>query len=451
MASLLNVISGPALPEEKLPTSSFVASPQYGVLGSVVKLDGRASADPEGKPLTFTWEFVSVPIGSRVRQEGFRVLDDDKNVVSYSPDMVGEYVIGLTVSNGIFSSTRTLETVSIRALLVPHGRGIIPDGKFIWSYIRDIWTQVEGREWFETLWSALIQLVGNEMLKLYQNDFNKSIRDIQDLYQRRWLSYEPKLTLDQDGLSFILGNHSAGVDAKTGSIGVTGIAIIFGSNELLVYSGNITPNVAGEMLNIETSQGPSNIGSFEIEGLNAGRSGYKLKGSPLNPLPDTVITDIPILFQFQSQNWSIHGLQGLDLAVSLSESGSPLDVFPPLFNEMHPGALGTIRVGDVIHFPTGPNAGFYRIIEKSGSFITVDRKPPSYSDWGRANEHKADFYRPVSINIPQPDEALSDTITVEYNAARKALAGLTTNRVLVVGDQCYSILRTSFDLNHRRW
>ena len=449
MSILLTFTSGTVVEEKNIPTALVVASPQFGVLGSVVKLDGRSSSDPDDLPLTFTWSFVSVPIGSKVEGEGFRTLDPDMDVVSFSPDLVGEYVVGLTVSNGLFSSQQVLTSISIRALLVPHGRGIIPDGKFIWSYIRDIWTQVEGREWFETLWSALIQLTGNELLKLYQADFNKSIRDIQDLYQRRWLSYEPKLALVESDLTFFLGNHMVGSDASTGSIGVTGLAIIFGPNELIVYSGNITPNVAGEQVQIQTSQAPSNIGSFTIESLNPSRSGYRLLGNPLNPVPDLIAEDVPIVFAFQSTNWNIAGGGGNNLALSMAEYGSPLDYLLPLFNEISAGSIGLIRVGDIIHYPTGPNAGFYRIVEKSGTFLVVDKKPPSFSDVTTANAHKADIYRPVSINIPQPDEALSDTVTVEYSSARKDLATIAPGRLLVVGGQAFTILRTSFDVNQR--
>jgi hypothetical protein len=447
--SLLTLFTGPVLPEQQFPTAKIVASPEFGVLGSVVKLDGRSSSDPDGLPLTYTWTFVSVPIGSRVQQEGFRILDDDSELVSFSPDTVGEYVVGLTVSNGMFSSPQVLAPVSIRALLVPHGRGIIPDGKFIWSYIRDVWTQVEGREWFETLWSALIQLVGNEMLKLYQNDFNKSIRDIQDLYQRRWMSYEPKLALTVGDLTFYIGNHMAGADAVTGSIGVTGIAVIFGPSELIVYSGNITPNVAGEQVDIQTSQGLSNIGSWTIESLNASRTGYKLLGSPLDPVPDLIAEDVPILFQFQSKNWTLVGGGANNLALSMAEWGSPLDYLLPLFNDIDAGTIGAIRVGDIIHFPTGPNEGFYRIVEKSGTFIVVDRKPPSFSDPVNANLYKADVYRPVTINIPQPDEALSDTASVEYLAGREAIGVIAPGRVLIIGEQTFTILRSSIDTNQR--
>jgi hypothetical protein len=448
MSTLLTLNAGSVLPEKKFPSAQVVASPQFGVIGSVVKLDGRLSSDPDGLPLTYVWEFVSVPIGSKVKGEGFRLLDVDGDIVSFSPDIVGEYVVGLKVSNGMFESSQVLTSISIRALLVPHGRGLVPDGKFIWSYIRDIWTQVEGREWFETLWSALIQLVGTEMLKLYQVDFNKSIRDVQDLYQRRWLSYEPKLALSSSDLSFYLGNHMAGTDANTGSIGVTGLAVIFSANELIVYSGTVTPNVASEYVVIQSSQGPANIGTFQVEALNPNRTGYKLIGAPLDPVPDLIAEDLPITFAFQSKNWNILSIEPNNLALTMAEFGSPIDYLTPIFSDIESGVINRIRVGDIVHFPTGPNAGFYRIVEKSGSFLVVDRKPPSLHDLTAAATYLADVYRPVAINIEQPDEILSDTVSVQLTTD-KDLSTLAPGRVIVVGGQTFTISRTSTDQNQR--
>jgi hypothetical protein len=207
------------------PVAVIAADPAFGVVGSVVKLDGRGSSDPDSALLSYTWSFESVPIGSKVSLEGFKTVEAETDpaapvvgspmVVSFSPDIVGEYVVGLIASDGVNFSPKVTQVISIRAIMIPHGRGLVPDGKFIWSYIRDIWQQVEDKEWFETLWSALLQIAGADLLNLYQTDYNKSIRDIQDQVQRRWLSYEPKLALDQDDISFIFDNQQAGVTAST--------------------------------------------------------------------------------------------------------------------------------------------------------------------------------------------------------------------------------------------
>src|SRR6266700_1616762 len=135
----LNTVTvGSVVQERKIPTASTVGDPAFGVVGSVVKLDGRGSTDPTSNPLTYAWTFLSVPMGSKVGSEGFRNLDEVGGLVSFSPDIVGEYIIGLTVNNGVFDSAQVSTEISIRAIMVPHGRGIVPDGKFIWSYLRDV-------------------------------------------------------------------------------------------------------------------------------------------------------------------------------------------------------------------------------------------------------------------------------------------------------------------------
>jgi hypothetical protein len=183
--SLTSLQTASVVSEIRLPKAVAICDPEVGVIGSVIKVDGRKSTDPDDTALTYAWTFDSVPIGSKVAGEGFKVVDPDGSVVSFSPDVVGEYVIGLTISNGVFTSEKSQSVSSVRAILVPHARGIVPDGKWIWSYIRDVWQGVEGKELFESLWSALIQIAGAELLKLYQVDFNKSIRDIQDYFQRQ--------------------------------------------------------------------------------------------------------------------------------------------------------------------------------------------------------------------------------------------------------------------------
>ena len=208
-ASIDVMLSGSVIPVAGQPLASFVVTSQFPIVGSVIRLDGHNSSDPNDNPLFFTWQFLSVPIGSQVSVEGFKTYEletatQSPIMVTFSPDLVGEYVLLLKVSNGVYESGVVTNTLSVRSIMVPHGRGLVPDGKFLWSYIRDVYADVDNVEWFETLWSALIQICGSELLKLYQTDYNKSIRDIQEQYQRRWLKYEPRLEINQNDATFIL-------------------------------------------------------------------------------------------------------------------------------------------------------------------------------------------------------------------------------------------------------
>lgn len=455
--SLTTFITTSVVPAARLPVAAFSANPAFGVVGSVVKLDGRLSSDPDQKPLFYTWSFISVPIGSQVRGEGFRTLDADTDtgspaLVSFSPDVVGEYVVGLTVSNGVFDSSQMTSNISIRAILIPHGRGIIPDGKFIWTFIRDVWSQVDGKEFFETLWSALIQITGSEMLKLYQVDFNKSIRDIQDRYQRRWLSYEPKLLLDNvahspNPLSFYFGNHCAGQDASTVNLGLEGQAVILASNEVIVVLGARLQNVTGETLTILYSLGPGNVGQFALQGLNASRNGYKLVSSDLTTGPDTVAVNIGWAFAIGDTHWQLIStgtLPPLEPAVTLSEWAPFSDTLLPLFRS--PSAILTaIKKGDVIHYPSGPNAGFYRIVEKSGSFITVDHAPPSFSN--NVTPGVSNVYRPVGFKVTQPAVPTTNTFSVPYTPGANDISVLATGRIVVVNGRAHTIVRAVVDQN----
>jgi Ca2+-binding RTX toxin-like protein len=69
-------------------------------LGVAVALDGTASQDPDGapQPLTFAWTFVTVPSGSALNDAG--IAGAATAQPSFDPDVRGEYVLRLTVSDG---------------------------------------------------------------------------------------------------------------------------------------------------------------------------------------------------------------------------------------------------------------------------------------------------------------------------------------------------------------
>lgn len=448
MTVLRTLITTTVLAERQVPTAALRASTDFGVIGSIIKVDGSLSSDPEGYPLTYSWSFASVPIGSVVGGEGFRVVDSDGSVVSFSPDLVGEYVVSLTVSNGIFESPVAQQVVSIRAVLVPHAQGIVPDGKWIWRYIRDVWQGVENKEMFETLWSALVQIAGAELLKLYQVDFNKSIRDIQDLFQRRWLSYTPRLELQADQLSFFLGSHYAGNNAATINLGTSGSLVILGSTELYVVEGSVLQNVTGETLSILSSRGAANIQSYTVAGVNSAKNGYNLSPATPVPLPvaDRIDSGIHFIFDTHSTSWQLVNSSGKDYAAMMMEHGSPLDYLLPFWLQGGTTTLIYAQVGDVVQLKTGPNKGLYRIVARSGSFITVDKAPPSNST--SISPYLADIFRPVRFNISQPESLLTDTISIPYTSS-SGLQGLAAGRVLVVDGQSYTIVRSYLDTKQK--
>ena len=78
--------------------------PTRSPFGTVVALDGSSSQDPDGapQPLTFAWTFVSIPSGSALNDaeiDGAATAQP-----SFEPDVRGDYVLRLTVSDGVASS-----------------------------------------------------------------------------------------------------------------------------------------------------------------------------------------------------------------------------------------------------------------------------------------------------------------------------------------------------------
>jgi YVTN family beta-propeller protein len=78
------------------------------ITGNQVRLDGRASSDPENDPLAFSWTLTSKPAGSTA------VLTDSGTATpTLTPDVVGQYAVELVVSDFIGPSAP--DTVVITA------------------------------------------------------------------------------------------------------------------------------------------------------------------------------------------------------------------------------------------------------------------------------------------------------------------------------------------------
>ncbi|MBI2945521.1 MAG: hypothetical protein HYY25_15110 [Candidatus Wallbacteria bacterium] len=88
-----------------------VAGPDQSTLpGSIVTLDGRGSSDPDGDTLTFTWTFLSVPVGSNINNGS--LLNPRTANPGFTPDVAGTYIVTLTVSDGQIAATDRVEIVA---------------------------------------------------------------------------------------------------------------------------------------------------------------------------------------------------------------------------------------------------------------------------------------------------------------------------------------------------
>lgn len=84
--------------------------PQTIKLGQTIRLDGRKSTDPDNDKLSYQWSVVSLPDGSKV------TLNSSAVDPLMTPDIAGNYVFSLKVSDGSLSSS---SNVNITVLSVP--------------------------------------------------------------------------------------------------------------------------------------------------------------------------------------------------------------------------------------------------------------------------------------------------------------------------------------------
>src|SRR5437868_1662190 len=94
--------------EVALPIAQANTQLQTVNTGNVVRLDGSASKDPQGRTLFFEWSFLSIPVGSAAT-----LRDANQMLPSFMADVGGDYVIQLVVSNGVVKSPAVIVTVHV--------------------------------------------------------------------------------------------------------------------------------------------------------------------------------------------------------------------------------------------------------------------------------------------------------------------------------------------------
>ena len=76
-------------------------------MGTPVALDGTASSDPAGRPLTFAWKFVVRPAGSAAT-----LVNPASATPSFTPDRNGRYEVRVTVKAGGEAATDTVVVIT---------------------------------------------------------------------------------------------------------------------------------------------------------------------------------------------------------------------------------------------------------------------------------------------------------------------------------------------------
>ena len=213
-----------------IPTCQLAECRIVSLLGSIIQLDARTSFSPDGNPLTFNWKFIQVPSGS-VFEPDLNVINpasvedlrpSSYSAISFIPDKLGDYLVELFVSNGGSQSPACTALVSIGLSRALCGSGKVPDARFMWSFISNFYSLVDDRSFFETLWSGQMQMVGTEIVKLWSNDYNKSLDTVQQTVQRRWQQFVLHTELSENVQRVIVGNNKDGTTGITGEIGASG-------------------------------------------------------------------------------------------------------------------------------------------------------------------------------------------------------------------------------------
>jgi hypothetical protein len=106
------VVTGCKKENEITPDSTIMAAAghdQAVQVGQLVTLDGSASTESQGKPLTYQWNLIRKPAKSTVTLGSATTAKP-----TFTPDEIGEYEVELTVSSGTSRSTdKVLVTASI--------------------------------------------------------------------------------------------------------------------------------------------------------------------------------------------------------------------------------------------------------------------------------------------------------------------------------------------------
>lgn len=86
---------------------------QNASVGDVVVLDGSASTDAEGDPLTFSWSLTSVPAGS-----GATISNATAVSATFVADLAGDYVAQLVVNDGELNSPADAVLVTAQVVVM---------------------------------------------------------------------------------------------------------------------------------------------------------------------------------------------------------------------------------------------------------------------------------------------------------------------------------------------
>jgi hypothetical protein len=96
--------------------SAFAGFDGFATIGESVVLDGSLSHDPDGDVLSYSWRLHAAPAGSAAR-----IHDSDARVTRLEPELLGTYVLSLSVSDGYLHG-RDLVAITVTSSAAPSVR-----------------------------------------------------------------------------------------------------------------------------------------------------------------------------------------------------------------------------------------------------------------------------------------------------------------------------------------
>jgi len=203
-----------------------------------------------------------VPIGTYTFSGG---AGSTEVAPSFTPDVAGLYVFTLRV----YTSTRS-STVTRHVALATAAKQLLahkPNVDFIFKHLSDFWNLVPDKDQVVELWSAVTQVASTELLKTWQNDYAKSLKDISRRYQRRWLQHPLKTTFYRDVSLTLVSPDNIGTYEVTPVVDVSSTV----SNRVTVPAGySFEPFNIGKVLFRGAS---SSLQVTSVSGVTSGSSG----------------------------------------------------------------------------------------------------------------------------------------------------------------------------------
>ena len=180
-------------------------------IAQTVQLDGSGSSDPDGDPLTFSWEIISKPAGSAAALSDPTVVNP-----TFVADEAGEYEVELVVNDGTVDSDPDRVTITAQTAQKA-AQDVI--GQIETLLAEALLNEGQGNSLIKKLESAIKKL-DKEQEKVALNMLNAFINHVNSLIDEGFLSSadgDPLISAIQDIIDYLTGLSK---DALTGREGI---------------------------------------------------------------------------------------------------------------------------------------------------------------------------------------------------------------------------------------